>query len=303
MSWRERSYASDTPAWAAAPGLRMLSVTGTLIAANVIVAVLTLSGSELGRWLELLGVMQAAAVWHGQIWRLLTATYLHASVAHVLFNMLGLYFLGPPLERVWGGGRFFLVYTIGGLAGNVVLTLAGLTGFINPLVIGVGASGSILALLGAVAVLFPHARVYVYFLIPLRIRTAAALYGVWYVMNVLQRGANYGGDLCHIAGLIVGIAWAYFGGYAPARRRVAGSPGPGPSFGAPPNSGGGPGHMEFASDPRAAAEAAAVDRLLHKVREHGTTSLTPEETDFLYQISARRRADERARAGGTHDLL
>jgi membrane associated rhomboid family serine protease len=189
-----------------------------LIAVNAFIAFLTLSGSRPGHWLEWLGVMQAEAVLHGQIWRLLTATYLHASLQHVFFNMLGLYFLGPPLEQVWGRRQFFLVYTIGGIAGNVLLTLAGLFGFINPLVVGLGASGSILTLLGAAAVLFPDARVYVYFLLPLRIRTAVVLYGVWYILNVLQRGANYGGDLCHIAGLIVGLTWAYSGGLALARR-------------------------------------------------------------------------------------
>jgi rhomboid protease GluP len=221
MSWHERSYANERPAGCAGAGHGAVSVTGTLIAVNAFVALLTLSGSQPGRWLEWLGVMQAEAVLHGQIWRLLTATYLHASLQHVFFNMLGLYFLGPPLEQVSGRRQFILVYTIGGIAGNVLLTLAGLFGFISPLVVGLGASGSILALLGAAAVLFPDARVCVYFLLPLRIHTAAILYGVWYILNVLQRGANYGGDLCHIAGLIVGITWAYSGGLALTDRRGA----------------------------------------------------------------------------------
>ncbi len=214
MSWHDRDYANEPPARYRGAGLGAVSVTGTLLAVNAFIAFLTLSDSRLGHWLEWLGVMQANAVLHGQIWRLFTATYLHANLQHVFFNMLGLYFLGPPLEQLWGRRQFFLVYTIGGIAGNVLFTLAGLFGFINPLVVGLGASGSILTLLGAAAVLFPDARVYVYFLLPLRIRTAAVLYGVWYILNVLQRGANYGGDLCHIAGLIVGITCAYSGGLA-----------------------------------------------------------------------------------------
>jgi membrane associated rhomboid family serine protease len=218
MSWHDRDYANEPSAPHRGAGLGAVSVTGTLIAVNAFIAFLTLSGSRPGQWLEWLGVMQSNAVLHGQVWRLFTATYLHASLQHVFFNMLGLYFLGPPLEQVWGRRQFFLVYTFGGMAGNVLLTLAGLLDFINPLVVGLGASGSILTLLGAAAVLFPDARVYVYFLLPLRIRTAAILYGVWYILNVLQRGANYGGDLCHIAGLIVGITWAYSCGLALARR-------------------------------------------------------------------------------------
>ena len=37
--------------------------------------------------------------------------------------MLGLYFLGPPLERVFGARRFLTAYTVGGVAANVILTL------------------------------------------------------------------------------------------------------------------------------------------------------------------------------------
>jgi hypothetical protein len=206
----------------------------------------------------------------------------------VFFNMLGLYFLGPPLEQLWGRRQFFLVYTIGGTAGNVLFTLAGLFDFINPLVVGLGASGSILTLLGAAAVLFPDARVYVYFLLPLRIRTAAVLYGLWYIINVLQRGANYGGDVCHIAGLIVGIIWAYSGGLALTSRygtrshvsslvgRLLGWAGDRV-------------WMELPPGPRDAAEDAVLDRILGKMHGCGVCSLTEDEREFLRWVGEHRR--------------
>jgi membrane associated rhomboid family serine protease len=186
-----------------------------VLALNVAVFVLQVAGGRLGELVTVLGVMQPAAVLHGQVWRLLTATYLHAGLDHIFANMLGLYFFGPPLERVWGRKRFLALYTIGGIAGNLVITLAGLLGFMSPETIGLGASGSILTLLGAAAVTFPQARVYVYFLIPLRLRTFAVLYGTWFVMNIVERGQNYGGDICHLVGLLLGA------GYAAFRRRDA----------------------------------------------------------------------------------
>lgn len=51
------------------------------------------------------------AVLHGEVWRLLTAPFLHApsgdgGVSHVLWAVLGVYFLGTRLEETWGSARF-----------------------------------------------------------------------------------------------------------------------------------------------------------------------------------------------------
>jgi membrane associated rhomboid family serine protease len=45
---------------------------------------------------------------HGQVWRLFTAPLLHmpsGNVSHILFTVLGLYFLAPTLESNWGSAR------------------------------------------------------------------------------------------------------------------------------------------------------------------------------------------------------
>ncbi len=230
MSWQDRPYAhQDAPSSSRqpvyhGPGMEPLSVTTSLIIANAVVFYLMFFWSDRGlaQWITRFGVMQAQAVLDGQVWRLFTATYLHANVNHILLNMLGLYFLGPSLERRWGRRQFFVAYTAGGIAGNLLLTLAGLVGFIDPLTLGVGASGSVLTLLGAAAVLFPEAEIYVYFLLPVRIRTFVIAYAAWFVFNIVNRGANYGGDLCHVAGLVVGLAWAFSGGVSiSGRHRTA----------------------------------------------------------------------------------
>ena len=46
---------------------------------------------------------------HGQVWRLLTAPLMHlpsGGISHILFALLGLYFLSPSLEEAWGTPRF-----------------------------------------------------------------------------------------------------------------------------------------------------------------------------------------------------
>lgn len=298
MSWQHRDYAhaNDGGPTGRVPirgsGMQTLSITTILILANVGVALVTFGHSELARTVLEYGVMQPEAVLHGQVWRLWTATFMHAGFGHIFMNMLGLYFLGPPLERVWGSRQFLLVYTLGGVAGNVLFALAGLVGWINPLVIGVGASGSVIALLGAAAVLFPDAEVYVYFLFPVRIRTVAFLYGGWFVYNIITRGANYGGDMSHIAGLLVGVWWAMSGGWSLSGRhrtridprsllgRVASRMG-----GSKRGDGAWEGRMRQRRD-----DEELVDRLLEKVQRQGMQSLTAQERQALVEASHRRRA-------------
>ena len=72
----------------------------------------------------------------------------------------------------------------------------------------VGALGAILGILAACAILFPH-FVVIIFIFPVPIRIAAmALTGI-YIITVLTRGANAGGDAAHLAGMAAGAAYVY----------------------------------------------------------------------------------------------
>ncbi len=300
MTWQTRDYAStesgDVRVRYGGSPIHNLSVTTLLILANVgVYFFVNVLRTTPGMWFYDFGVMKAEAVLHGQIWRLLTATYLHANFGHIFFNMLGLYFFGPALERTWGRRQFFFVYTLGGIAGNVVLTIAGLVGFIDPHVEGLGASGSILALLGAAAVLFPNALVYIYFLFPMRLRTCVLLYGAWFVWNVFQKGSNYGGDLCHLGGMAVGVWWAWSGGWSlSGRHRVVRPPG---SFWrrffgrAPAQPAENPGAWRRRMEQRRQDEE-LIDRILKKVSREGIQSLTSAERRALEEATRRRREEE-----------
>jgi len=305
LGWQDRPYAhrdhDDQPRrpYYRGPVAGGISVTTAIIIANVIVFVLMFyGGPRIYNWIVNFGVMQGEAVLHGQFWRLLTATYMHAGLTHIFINMLFLYFLGPALERVWGRRQFLLVYTLAGIAGNVLLTVAGLVGFIDPLLPGLGASGSVLALLGAAAVLFPEAEVYVYFLFPVRIRTCVIFYSVWYVYNVWQKGPNYGGDLCHLAGLAVGVWWAYSGGFSlSGRHRTKADPSSAVRrlasvLGGPPKTSDQDTRDPSSPEGQRHTDAETIDRILAKIHEHGVDSLTPEEKRVLAEASRRRQAHQ-----------
>lgn len=297
MGWEDRDYAHTNPggrgpSWRGPGSSRLIggSIVTTLIAINVAVYV---GGKMSGSLFELFygwGALQARAVMHGQIWRLITAQYLHdpSGFGHIFMNMLVLHFLGRPLERMWSAKKFFWVYTIAGLAGNIFFVILGSQGWIDPRMPAVGASGCIYGLLGIVAVLFPTATVYIYFLFPLKIRTAAMIFGGIAVMKVISQGSNYGGEACHLAGLIFGVWWAKRGDLWWATtewRTTRGAP----RAARPPKAR----RSKFTERvAQRRTDAVEIDRILRKVYDGGVQTLTDREKKILTEATERQRQAE-----------
>jgi membrane associated rhomboid family serine protease len=189
-------------------------IVKTLIIVNVAIYVLCVLTARPGVFespLFQFMALHTPNVMHGQVWRLFTAQYLHWNTGHIFMNMLGLYFLGRPLAMEWGTKQFLAVYTVAGLLGNLFYVALTLVGWLPMVGVAAGASGCVLGLLGAAAVRYPHAEVWVYFLFPIKIRTAALIFAGFYVLNLYTRGENAGGDACHLAGLAFGAWWAVRG--------------------------------------------------------------------------------------------
>ncbi|GJM26690.1 MAG: hypothetical protein DHS20C16_31050 [Phycisphaerae bacterium] len=308
MGWQDREYAQEQKYYGGnrpmyrGSGMGTWDVVTRVIVANIAIFFISTMNAPIGPFVLSNGVMHATSVLHGQVWRLVTATYLHAGFAHIFFNMLMLYFFGPVLEKRWGGKQFFIVYTIGGIAGNLVLTIAGAVGWINPDIPGLGASGSLWAIMAAVAIYYPNAEVLVYFLVPVRIRTMVIVYFIWFIYNIMQGGPNWGGDVCHLAGLLVGVWWSKTGGWAWAGGSPGGLGGASPtgggwlsrifSRGASKSSGGT--FRERVQQRKDDAET--VNRILEKVYAKGINSLSEAERNALKEASERSRAEE-SRAG------
>lgn len=91
-------------------------------------------------------------------WQIVTYAFLHGSVAHIAFNMFGLYFMGADVERVWGPRRYLAYYMTcvvsAALAQLAVMILGDAPD--GPVV---GASGGVFGLLLAFAMLFPQRRI------------------------------------------------------------------------------------------------------------------------------------------------
>ncbi len=94
------------------------------------------------RALDDFGARMTPAILDGEVWRLVTAMYLHGGLLHLLFNTMALRSLGMLIEAAFGGRKLFAIYTVSGVAGFVVSTFVG--GHLR----SVGASGAIFGLLG-----------------------------------------------------------------------------------------------------------------------------------------------------------
>jgi membrane associated rhomboid family serine protease len=142
-----------------------------------------------------------------QVWRVITYQFLHASFMHIFMNMLGLYFLGPTLEKYWGTRKFLPFYLGCGAAGGLFYIFLVAVNFLPPGQM-VGASGAILGLLAACAILFPHFVIFIYFF-PLPIRIAALGLIIWYLVAIISKGINAGGNAAHLAGMAVGALYVW----------------------------------------------------------------------------------------------
>jgi membrane associated rhomboid family serine protease len=235
-----------------------------LLIINVAVYFLQILGADktLMGWFSLYPVSLSAAL---QLWRLITYQFLHGGVGHILFNMLGLYFLGPTLERYWGSKRFLIFYLSCGAAGGLFYLLLVVIGFLPALPM-VGASGAILGMLAACAILFPHFVVFILFF-PVPIRIAAIAFTAIYLAAVITRGINAGGDAAHLAGMAAGAIYVFSQSWrAKLGLKIQSSRL----------------QRKIAAERNLQVE---LDRILQKVHDFGIHSLTPKERKTLEQAT------------------
>jgi membrane associated rhomboid family serine protease len=159
------------------------------------------AGLTLKRWFSLDPISWLTAL---QPWRLVSYQFLHASVVHILWNMVGLFCFGPTLERHLGSRRFILFYLGCGIAAGLSFLLLMAIGVVGTASL-LGASGAILGVLAACAVLFPH-QIMFYFFLPMPIRVGAVLFILLAVLNIV-RGSNPGGEAAHLGGMAAGAAY------------------------------------------------------------------------------------------------
>ena len=135
---------------------------------------------------------------NGEYYRFLTAGFVHAGGAHLAFNMITLYFFGPLLERILGGGIFLVLYFGSEMAAHALTYVMHRD---DPRYAAVGASGAISGVLFSFCLYAPLTMLGVMLIIPMPAILFAVLYVVVSVYAIGQRQQGARGGIAHEAHL------------------------------------------------------------------------------------------------------
>ncbi|CAN5666428.1 hypothetical protein BH23GEM7_BH23GEM7_19620 [soil metagenome] len=251
-----------------------------LLIANGVIFLLTLAFS--GMWSYL--AFTPAEVLR-QPWTPLTYMFVHQRFFHLLFNMLGLFFFGPPLEERWGSTEFLKFYLVCGVGGAILSLLM-------PQYPIIGASAAVYGVMLAYAMYWPDNPIYIWGIIPVKAKWLVTFFIGMSLFYALTGGAPGIAHLAHLGGCAAAFLYLKsnwgptpYGPRVPQLRKrstanvVSSEKRPAASA---------PGRRRRTSRPPSGEEELLddIDRILDKISAHGLTSLTDEE---------RRRLDEASR--------
>jgi len=126
----------------------------------------------------------------GEYWTLITSMFLHANLIHLALNMYALYILGKAVEFSLGKKAYLVMYFFSGLVGNLASAI------LDPMIIGVGASGAIMGLLG--------------YMVAMEYKLTGKLSSstIFVALFVIFGGFSANVDvIAHAGGFVVGLIW------------------------------------------------------------------------------------------------
>ena len=222
-------------------------------------------------------------------WGLITYMFLHADFWHLFFNMLILFFFGPPLESRWGSREFVKYYFLCGLGGVALSFLFASYGI-------VGASAAMYGIMLAFALYWPNAPIYIWGILPVKAKWMVAF--LFVVSFTSAVGGSGGGvaHLAHLGGLLTGFLYLR-SDWRPGQarrtkerevriRRLAIVPRDDDARQkAPPP----PAAEKWSQGEESVLDE--VDRILDKISAQGMGSLTSEERQVLDEVSRRHRSN------------
>lgn len=194
----------------------MTPIVQILLLSNVLVFVLQLNfDPALLRWFALWPLGSPGLVMTSQgmmrvpgfeVWQLISYAFLHGGFLHLFFNMFGLWMFGVPLEQLWGSQRFLRYYFVcvfgAGLVQLLVVSMM-TRGGLYPTI---GASGGVLGILLAFAMMYPNRMIMLLFPpIPMKAKWFVILFAaftLWAGVTGTQAGVAH---FAHLGGMLFGF--------------------------------------------------------------------------------------------------
>lgn len=204
------------------------------------------------------------------IGELFTYMFVHGGHFHLLMNMIGLYFIGPTVERTLGSYRFFILYYLSGILGGL-----GWSMLAQPGEYCVGASGALMGILGAFAALYPNTKVVLIFFpfFPIKAWKLVLAFACWELLQTVAHPVSGKiANSAHLVGGIAGFCYAFALKHPHIVQEVKRKL---PGFGKPvpkrkPSAAGG-----------VKLSKAEVDHILDKIGKEGMGALTHRERELL----------------------
>ena len=199
----------------------MPTTTYLFIAFNVLVSMIAFSRMNLGGARAGMFLFSPSEVSSGKNYPgMFLSHFSHADGAHLLFNMMTLYYFGPVVEEGLGADNMLLIYVASGILSTLVVYYRHRA---EPGYRALGASDSVTGILFAAIVLLPSMYVR-FFLIPVDI--PAPVFAIAYILlstYFMQRGRGHISHEAHLAGAFAGLLLAGLlspRGYAPLLDRI-----------------------------------------------------------------------------------
>ena len=199
------------------------TVTRYLLAANLIIFLLTGVLQRYGIDLNTLGGLHYISVSTFHWWQPFTYMFLHANFSHIFFNMFAVLMFAPMIEREWGARRFAIYYLVCGLGAALVQELvwgamltqmagsynAASLAYYTTMLNTIGASGAVFGILFAFGWLYPNVPMFLLFIpIPIRARVFVIIYALIELFAGLGAAAGFSADnvahFAHLGGMLFG---------------------------------------------------------------------------------------------------
>ncbi len=183
----------------------LLIINGAVFFLQLLMQNLTFGGipadNILIRWFALMPLGSG----YFEVWQLITYQFMHGGFFHILINMFILWMFGIEIENLWGSKKFIIFYLTAGVVGGLFQIL------LSPVLIGglsgptIGASGAIMGVMVVFGILFPNRLIFLYFLIPVKVK-----YFIIVLVLIEIFAVNSGGNIAHLAhvgGALTGLVY------------------------------------------------------------------------------------------------
>lgn len=249
-----------------------------LLIANLVVYLAMLALPMIGPWLALVPANTLT-----RPWTLVTYMFVHGGFFHLFFNMIILFFFGPPLEGLWGGKEFLKFYLVAGLGGAAFSYIFAFDHAV------VGASGAMYGVMLAFAMNWPDMPIHIWGILPVKAKWLVGFLAAVSILSLVG-GQNDGvAHFAHLGGFVAGYLYLKLDDQLTNRlqrlrefvdrRKLTVSEG-GESDATPPQ------RRARRDEDQVLDE---VDRVLDKISQSGLQSLSEEELQLLDRVSKKYR--------------